>query len=216
MLLKKKSVPKASNPDIVVGTNSKKHWRIKLSRKQGAFLALAIVAVVVFFLKVSNPFEKPMPVLENQVLLDIQNKLKNKPPDNASVEKKTDFYITIADKYYSLGQYGEALDYYKQVNAVDANNKIALLGIANCLKNMGNSDEQKKYYISLAEKEPGDSPISILSKAGYYENAGDYTKAVENYKKYLDGLSGANIPEADKKTERETIESKIQELEAKS
>lgn len=120
-------------------------------------------------------------------------------------------FRTIADEYsntsagnlakayagiccYRLGNYNEALEYFKSYKGHDdilASNIVGMTG--DCYANMGEYDKALKYFEKAAENADNEltSPVFLKKAAIVAEKKGDYTGAVKYYEKIKD-----NYPES--------------------
>jgi len=94
------------------------------------------------------------------------------------------FYL--ADSYYQLGKYAEALEEFKGCSPSDDLLKASrYAGIAACLEALGDFDDAGKYFEDAAEKEQTDNSIAeqLSNAARCFAQAGDKSRALDILKR---------------------------------
>ena len=103
---------------------------------------------------------------------------------NTKTGKLAAYYAGIS--YMKQGNYSSAIEYLKKYTSNDqVLAPLALGAIGDCYMELDDMSNAVAYYGKAAAKNPNDftSPIFLMKEGNTYEIMGNYTKALETYKK---------------------------------
>lgn len=119
----------------------------------------------------------------------------------------------LANTYYYLGEYDQALEYYEEFVQKHGNDKIfgcpAMLGVANCLIARRQFEAAAEKFIQVVKKWPDSirAPESLLNAGLAYMEAGARDKAIQAFEQLL-----KKYPDAQVKSDAELFLAKLQNV----
>lgn len=116
-------------------------------------------------------------------LQDVHDALALNPKDPNAMQLNGDLLVKI-------GRPEEAIDIYKKILAIDADNELALTSLGSVERQLGHDKEAEKYLLRLAATHPS-FYASYLALGDLYTARHDFAKAETNYRK-AHGLAPKN------------------------